>query len=84
MRTREDLICRVRLELIHWRPIQAREPGTPFYLWHIPHSPESACGILIARKRPRGHMRAYPHPLELRLNVEQNLERLVTSGCLDD
>lgn len=84
MRTHENLLRAVKLELIHWRPIQARELGTPFYLWHQPHTPERTGGVLVARKQPRGYERTYPHPMDPRLNVDQNLERILASGCLDN
>ena len=53
MQTIDDVRRRLRLELIHWQPLQIREPLTRFYLFYTPQTAEHDSGLLIAREHPR-------------------------------
>ena len=72
MKTIDDARRRLRLELSHWQPIQAREPLTRFYLYFSPQTHEHDSGLLIAREHPGAdHQPVTPEHLARNATIDQ-------------
>ena len=52
MKTFQDVQAVLRLELIHWFPIQIREEYQDFYLYHMPTTAEHNGALVIRRTAP--------------------------------
>ena len=83
MKNMEDIVDRVRAELLHWFPIQCRDLYTRFYLWYLPSTLERDGGIMIARKQPApGWFIADPQHIHRNSTVEQILNTWLLNRTL--
>lgn len=78
MKTRHDILKRLRSELEQWYIKQCRNPFEDYYLYHMPSTLEHAGGISILRSAPPNpdYVLSLGHPIRKNLSIDQNLQWL--------
>ena len=81
MKTFQDVQAVLRVELIHWFPIQCREEYADFNLYYLPTTEEHNGAIMIRRRAPdKGSVYGMEYQLVARvrkdLTIDQNHKML--------
>jgi hypothetical protein len=78
MKDRADLESALKLELIHWRNRQMKDPYAAYYLYYRETTPEHNGGIIICKDAPSNpeYKLASPERINPAASVEQNFNHI--------